>query len=360
MNIRKITTICSLLLATQVAIAQQNMYVNGNDGSVNALPVSNVDYATFNVNNNWFTMSYGTSESTKYTITGTCTAAINSESDVKSVSTAPEVGICYSSQNQKPTIEDNTSVLGNEIKNYDFTLSSLDLGTDYYYRMYIKFNDEVIYGEVNSAKTQGKQPNNQTINGHLFIDLGLPSGTLWAQTNLGADTEADDGDFYAWGEVAAKEEYLQNNYMYYDATSSSYSKYNANDGLTTIQDSDDPAIKNWGLCQLPTTTQFDELKNSDNCEVTWTTLTNSAGKEIKGYKIVSKVTDESIFLPAAGRHLKFQYDRNSNGYYLTNSINSEDLTQVQTLYFQETTKGINSWPRYNGYSVRAVATPSQK
>ena len=49
---------------------------------------------------------------------------------------------------------------------------------------------------------------------HLQVDLGLPSGTLWAFTNLGAAVPEDFGDYYAWGEVDYKSDYSWNTYKY--------------------------------------------------------------------------------------------------------------------------------------------------
>ena len=38
-------------------------------------------------------------------------------------------------------------------------------------------------------------------NGHAYVDLGLPSGTLWATMNVGANSETDTGLYFAWGET---------------------------------------------------------------------------------------------------------------------------------------------------------------
>lgn len=38
-------------------------------------------------------------------------------------------------------------------------------------------------------------------NGHEYVDLGLPSGTLWANMNVGANSETDNGLYFAWGET---------------------------------------------------------------------------------------------------------------------------------------------------------------
>ena len=45
------------------------------------------------------------------------------------------------------------------------------------------------------------------INGYEWVDLGLPSGTLWAKCNLGAENETDAGDYFAWGETETKKDY---------------------------------------------------------------------------------------------------------------------------------------------------------
>lgn len=34
-----------------------------------------------------------------------------------------------------------------------------------------------------------------------YVDLGLPSGTLWAKCNLGAEKETDFGKFYQWADT---------------------------------------------------------------------------------------------------------------------------------------------------------------
>ena len=55
---------------------------------------------------------------------------------------------------------------------------------------------------------------NKNANG--VVDLGLPSGTLWCKYNLGANTETEYGDYYAWGELTTKSEYTEENYRYKD------------------------------------------------------------------------------------------------------------------------------------------------
>ena len=64
--------------------------------------------------------------------------------------------------------------------------------------------------DKNNGATEG------TINGHDWVDLGLPSGTLWATCNVGANAPEENGDYFSWGETAAKEEYLLSTCKYFD------------------------------------------------------------------------------------------------------------------------------------------------
>lgn len=50
---------------------------------------------------------------------------------------------------------------------------------------------------------------------HEFVDLGLPSGTLWCTHNLGADDPNQIGDFFAWGETSTKEVFNRETYKFF-------------------------------------------------------------------------------------------------------------------------------------------------
>jgi hypothetical protein len=49
-----------------------------------------------------------------------------------------------------------------------------------------------------------------------FVNLGLPSKTLWCKYNLGANIETEYGDYYAWGELITKDKFTEKNYTYKD------------------------------------------------------------------------------------------------------------------------------------------------
>ena len=101
------------------------------------------------------------------------------------------------------------------------------------------------------------EDNTTTINGHKFIDLGLPS-TLWAETNIGATSAIDYGDYFAWGETSTKKDFSPETYKY--GTGFNMTKYNTTDGLTTHSVSPDELTANWGSpCRIPTYDEFKEL-----------------------------------------------------------------------------------------------------
>ena len=128
------------------------------------------------------------------------------------------------------------------------------------------------------------------------IDMGLPSGTRWASFNLGATTEEDPGDYFAWGETVTKDSFDHNNYRF-TIGSWVFSKYQCRtepiDNKSILEPEDDAAyVRFGGKWRIPSCAELEELMNPDNCEVVW----DNRGKE-GGYRIISKKTGNSIFLP---------------------------------------------------------------
>ena len=78
-------------------------------------------------------------------------------------------------------------------------------------------------------------------NGHEYVDLGLPSGTLWATCNVGAESPEEYGDYFAWGETAPKGTYSWSNYFDTNDGGTTFAKYN-NDGGKTVLDPEDDAV----------------------------------------------------------------------------------------------------------------------
>lgn len=139
---------------------------------------------------------------------------------------------------------------------------------------------------------------------HEWVDLGLPSGTKWATYNVGATKPEEYGDYFAWGEILPKsEEYTWGTYKYctadYDAENNTYTnivmtKYNATDGKTLLDATDDAATANWGSnWRMPTVSEIREL--IDNC--TWENTTQDG---VQGWRAVG-TNGNSVFFPNAGQ-----------------------------------------------------------
>lgn len=131
-----------------------------------------------------------------------------------------------------------------------------------------------------------------------YVDLGLPSGNLWATCNLGASAPEAYGDYYAWGEVEPKQMYTYPNHKWYKegAPSLGFTKYNNEDGKLTLEDEDDAVIQKLGNgWRTPTLADFRELTNQKYTKIEKTTLNGVAG-----YQITSKKNKKSIFIPFAG------------------------------------------------------------
>ena len=160
----------------------------------------------------------------------------------------------------------------------------------------------------NTNTTQPVVPHKEE---HEYVDLGLPSGTLWATCNVGASSPEDYGSYFAWGETKPKYGYSWETYKY----GSNPTKYNNSDGKKVLDYSDDAAYQNWGSdwC-MPTIDQLIELK--DQCTWKWTTR-----KGKKGYLVTSKKNGNTLFLPAAGcRNGTSLNGIGSDGYYWSRSL----------------------------------------
>ena len=275
---------------------------------------------------------------------GSAKVAFNDK--VKSIDVTPEVGICYS-EHSKPTYYDFKKKLGSAIQDYSFTIMYLTSGTTYYYRTYVKLLDNVYYSAVNSITTMGEKPRNNVINCHEFVDLGLPSGLLWAKTNIGASFSSDDGDYFAWGETASKSYCDIDSYKWADYNGRYYlTKYDFSDGKTTLDTEDDAATVNWGApCRMPNSSEFQELYNK--CD--WLRLEN-------GY-LVTGPNGNTIFFPASGLRCGDVINGyRSDGCYWSCSLNLDQMYTALNLCFDRN----NSSPtgillQYIGCTVRPVA-----
>ena len=141
--------------------------------------------------------------------------------------------------------------------------------------------DEPNNGRDNGGPNDSIVDDNGSIDGHDYVDLGLPSSTLWATCNIGADTPEGYGDYFAWGENEPKEFYGWKNYKYgrfvherYElnkyCTDSVFGLNGFVDNLTLLEPDDDVASTIWGTAwRTPTIEEWEEM--FCNTTSVWTT-----------------------------------------------------------------------------------------
>ncbi|MCQ2316813.1 MAG: PEGA domain-containing protein, partial [Bacteroidales bacterium] len=194
-----------------------------------------------------------------------------------------------------------------------------------------------------------------SVDGHEYVDLGLPSGTLWATCNVGAGSPEDYGDYFAWGETNTKNNYDWSTYKWCRGSYDSQTKYNTKsvygtvDNRTVLEMSDDAAHVSWGAgWRMPTTEEWEELY--DKCTWMWTT---QGGKN--GYRVTGP-NGKSMFLPAAGgRDGTVVDDAGSDGYYWSSSLSSSFPDLAYSMDFSSggvSPQGDSS--RCYGFTVRPV------
>lgn len=231
------------------------------------------------------------------------------------------------------------------------TLKDLDNNRLYYYRAYVTVDGKTYYGEIQQF-------------GVYMVDLGLPSGTKWANVNLGSWHKHDHGEYYAWGETEARNTFNQTTYKYMNGITGGLRDIG---GDISGNDTTDVANNLLGLTwRMADKNDWNELIS----QCTWTRDTLS---HIPGYRVTGK-NGNYIFLPA--NYYK-NGDRDANVDYQTteeyNSHNHDNDMVVKGGYWSSirdvdyrkalaTTFSTDSMPnmevmyRYEGNAIRPVAS----
>ncbi len=184
-----------------------------------------------------------------------------------------------------------------------------------------------------------------------YVDLGLPSGTLWATCNVGANAPEEYGDYFAWGETQPKDTYNWSTYQYCNGSNNTLTKYCNNssygyngftDDLITLLPEDDAATANWGEgWRMPTKEEWEELYN--NTTVIWTTQNGVNGM------LFTADNSNSLFLPAAGSSA-------GSGHYWSSSLYTDYPSSAWGFSLYSDIYGMTGryCSRCGGRSVRAV------
>ena len=230
------------------------------------------------------------------------------------------------------------------------------------YNVYKAMNgaNKTIEQEIADCKTGSSSGfgETDTANGHEYVNLGLPSGTLWATCNVGASRPEDYGSYFSWGETQTNSIYNWETNKYFNGGDDKLTKYcnksnhgyeGFTDNLTTLQACDDPATVKWGSgwC-MPSKAQWEELlANTTNQWTTW--------NSVKGRLFTSKKNGETIFLPAAGsRHDSRFSGAGSQGCYWSRSLETVNAYTAWYLLFDSGMCEVTAYFRQSGFSVRPV------
>lgn len=246
-------------------------------------------------------------------------------------------GFCWSTS-ENPTINDNHTENGNGIGDFYANITELEPITEYYVRAYATNSAGTSYGEQMSFTTLYAP-----INGHDWIDLGLPSGLKWATCNVGANNPEDYGNYYAWGETETKSTYTIANSI--------------TNGVEMEDISGNPeydaASANWGSrWRMPTEEEYRELQYE--CTWQWTTQNGVYGQKVTG------PNGNYIFLPAAGYRCESSLlEAGERGHYWTSTTNNDETYEydddAESLIITNVAWVLGREYRYKGYTIRPVS-----
>lgn len=270
-----------------------------------------------------------------------------------------------------PNSAENTEIRYNDEHNkvYECILHGSIEANNFYYKT--ASDGTTIEALAWSTVSSGDEEHGDHV--YHYVDLGLPSGTLWATRNVGADTIYEYGEYYAWGEIAKKD-----NYTYAECTTNDISKDISGDPNYDV------AAAKWGdEWRVPTDAEQNELYSYCRMEIVKmpTPVTEDTPNGfVLGYMFTSTINGNHIFLPAAGYYDGEQYyDEvtgepnpipegglyriNEYGHYLSSTPCSGWNAGAELLHFEirqdgESYKGYVSADysayRYYGCSVRPV------
>lgn len=195
---------------------------------------------------------------------------------------------------------------------------------------------------------------------HEYVDMGLPSGTLWATCNVGATTPEEYGDYFAWGETETKEVYNWSTYKWANGTWDSLTKYCRHsttgmvDNINELEPEDDAAYVHWGSSwRMPSVEQMQEL--IDNCTAEWTTQNGVVGE------LFTAPNGNTLFFPAAsGCYDDTHGEYGTAGFYWTRTLSYTFSHGAENmLFFSNHLQADQHSERYYGFNIRPVRVPEE-
>lgn len=209
------------------------------------------------------------------------------------------------------------------------------------------------------AGCKKEDPSPEVVDDHEYVDLGLPSGNLWAKCNIGATSPEDAGCYFAWGETSTKKMYDWKQYKFTVFVNGVYllNKYCTDpscgvngfaDHITELKPEDDAAVVHWGNgWHMPDYDDFDELYLNTTHE--WISINGVCGRRLIGSN------GNSIFLPTTGFYLDDTIICKNLGIYWSTTLQTTWQTAAWSLHFDDTNCHVcGSYDRDRGQVIRPV------
>ena len=201
-------------------------------------------------------------------------------------------------------------------------------------------------------------------NGFEYVDLGLPSGTMWATCNIGADKVTDSGLLFQWGRINgykygdANHKFRTNAQNLEDGSTSEYIPITSSGKIYKVNDildlADDAAHVNMGgKWMMPTQTQYSEMFSN----TTRTVIKDLKNKQkFIGMLFTSKINNKRLFVPFAGYWYGSFAAAGSNAYVWFSQVHPSYVYYAYLLYCYSSGNAYIYYDRYRSYafSVRGV------
>lgn len=220
--------------------------------------------------------------------------------------------------------------------------------------------------QTSTTYTSVKSIDDLTINLD-YVDLQLPSGKLWAKSNIGAKSEDDYGLYFQWGDIKGynpndNKSFSWDDYIF--GTDTNITKYNNTDNKILLDLIDDGATKylgnNW---KIPSKEDFIELINNTNCfgvgiDDSEFQINGTVNKQFKGIKFYSKKNNQIyVYFPCSGNigNNSFNFT-NKSGFYWTSSLCENHKYCSYYLYFNSKICNVEYGSyRFDGFPLRAIS-----
>lgn len=178
------------------------------------------------------------------------------------------------------------------------------------------------------------------------IDLGLPSGLLWASQNVGAERRIDAGLYFSWGNVDGHTE--SDGYIFTQQAYTESPGYQLGNHIDLAHDA--ARVNLGGSWRMPSRAEIDEL--FANCVSEMTTV-----DDVYGCKLTSNINGAELFLPAGGHGQSDGYVNKGSECMIWSDESSDTSRAYSILLRDGFITPVNSFLRRRGANIRAVHDP---